>query len=246
MKNPEIKKFLESVGLDETGQKVYFALMGLADAPVSLIAQKAKIKRTTCYTALANLGELGLASSYTSQGIKRYAAESINNIKATLEERLSTFDRLKGELGEYSKHSRHIPQVSFYEGEQGIRSIYNKTLENEEGVLYSVGSSKKIKEALGPDFTFSRRRVGKKILSKSLRVHEEELGERYIREQKQKLREIRLLPQGMTLPSSFLIWDNNVAVISSKEEFGFLVHSENFAKSMKSVFDELWKISRPT
>ena len=40
-----LSNFLNSLGIDEKGQKVYLALLALADAPVSNIAKKYKSDR---------------------------------------------------------------------------------------------------------------------------------------------------------------------------------------------------------
>ncbi|MEK7520248.1 MAG: helix-turn-helix domain-containing protein [Patescibacteria group bacterium] len=244
----ELEKFFSSLGLDEASQNVYFALLGLADAPVSLIAKKAGVKRPTAYNILENLVKSGLASSYISNKIKRYTAENPIHIKSMLEDRIVTFEKLKPELDKYqhANISRTKAPLNLYEGEEGIRTIYNKLLESKEKVLYSIGSSQKIKEVLGPDFSFSRRRVAQKILSKSLRVREEEIEHKYITQQKERLRELRFLPAGMKITSTILILDNTVAVISPKEEdFGFTVVSKSLAESLKSLFHTLWNVSEP-
>ena len=57
-----IAKLLEEIGLSAKEQLVYLAVVELGDAPVSPIAQRAKVNRGTTYDILDNLIHKGLVA----------------------------------------------------------------------------------------------------------------------------------------------------------------------------------------
>jgi hypothetical protein len=55
---------------------------------------------------------------------------------------------------------------------------------------------------------------------------------------------LRLAPEDIHIPETIFIYDDKVAVISTrKENFGFVVDSKDFSQSMKGLFSALWQIS---
>lgn len=239
-----LNKFLESIGLKEKDQRVYLALLGLADAPVGLISQKAEVKRTTTYHILENLIKNGLVSSYKEKGIKRFVAENPSKIKTFLEGRISALEKYLPNLRDLYDLSRARPTVRFFEGEDAMKQIAEEALESKEKTICSIGSVEKVKRASGTSIRFAKRRAEKKIFSRALRLKGEKFRSGYIEKQREELREVRFLPEDIKISVMIHIYDNKVSVICPKEEnFGFTIESENFAKSMKSIFETLWRIS---
>ena len=95
--------------------------------------------------------------------------------------------------------------------------------------------------------TFTSRRVEKKIFSKCLRPKNDEFKKNWIETQKKELREVRLLPEGVSVPGMIFIYDNKVAIIIPEEEgLGFIITSKTFSESLKNIFDALWVVSSKT
>ena len=56
---------------------------------------------------------------------------------------------------------------------------------------------------------------------------------------------MRYSPDTIKIPSTIGIWDNKVAVISSKKEgFGFVIESQDYADSMHELYELLWAVSK--
>src|SRR3989344_7489234 len=89
---------LQPVGLDKKTEVIYRALLSLADAPVSAIARRAGIKRTSAYHILENLISMGLATSYRGRGVRRFAAEHPSKLKTFFERQAIIAERLIPEL----------------------------------------------------------------------------------------------------------------------------------------------------
>src|SRR3989338_7786499 len=114
-----LPKFLNSIGLDDKNQKVYLALLKLADAPGSLVAKKAGLPRTTAYHQLDKLVKLGLASTYRHQNIKRFVAENPNKIKGILESKLVQLEKYLPELQDIGFEKRQKTSLRLFEGGEG-------------------------------------------------------------------------------------------------------------------------------
>lgn len=60
-------------------------------------------------------------------------------------------------------------------------------------------------------------------------------------------RDLRYPPENMVFDMTTYIYDNKVGLISTeKENFGLIIESEEFSKTMKYLFEALWQISIPT
>jgi sugar-specific transcriptional regulator TrmB len=234
--------FLHSLGLDEKSQKVYLTLLKLGDAPAAVIAKRAGLPRTTTYHHLESLTKLGLASKYRENKITRFAAENANKIKGVLEGNLALFEKYLPELQNLSATERMI-ELRLFEGISGIQQITQEELGTREKVVRSLGSHRDLRKAANGKITFTARRVEKKIFSKCLRPSDDEFKKDWIETQQQDLREVRLLPAGISVPGMIFAYDDKVAVITPEEDgLGFIITSKTFSQSIKNIFDLLWTI----
>lgn len=246
----DLEKFLKNLGLEENAQEVYIALLKLGDASVSRIAREAQIKRTTTYNVLENLKEKGLVSSYIEKKVKRFVAESPLKLKNVLESQLVALEKYLPQLQAFYNLAKSKTNIRFFEGEKGAQQISEDALSSKEKTIYSLGSIKNIKEAIGVSIRFTKRRVEKKIFERALRIRKEfddaYFKEKYVKGQREEFKEVRFLPENLEIPVLILIYSNKVGVVCSKEErFGFIIESEDFFKTMKSVFQVIWDISTP-
>lgn len=240
-----LEKFLKNLGLEEKDQKVYIALLKLGDASVSRIAREARTKRTTTYHILENLKEKGLISSYIEKGTKRFVAESPNKLKDVLEGQLSALEKYLPQLQSFYNLAKARAEIKFFEGEEGAKQISEDVLASKEKIIYSMGSIKTAKEAIGVSIRFTKRRVAKKIFEKALRIRKE-FGEDYIKRQKEEFKEVRFLPEDLEIPVLILIYGKKVGVICSQEEgFSFIIESEDFSRTMKLIFETIWIKTTP-
>ncbi|EKE25575.1 MAG: transcriptional regulator, TrmB [uncultured bacterium] len=238
-----LNSFLNSIGLDEKSQKTYFALMKLEDAPASIIAKKSGLLRTTTYHHLESLVDLGLATKYKQNGITRFAAENADRIKNVIEGKLALFEKYLPELRNLSSAERLI-QLHLFKGAEGVQQIIQAEETCKEKIVRSIGSHKDLRRVATGQITFSSKRVEKGIFSKCLRPKNDELWDSWVKTQQKDLREVKLLPEGISLSGMIYIYDDKVAIITPEEDgLGFMITSKTFSKSLKNIFDALWAIS---
>lgn len=240
------QKFLSSIDLDEKSQKVYLALLRLADAPASVVAKRAGLERTTTYHQLEHLINLGLASSYRHKNMKRFVAENPRKIKNILESKISLFDEYLPELMKFALGEK-IVNLRLYEGEEGMRNIIEEELACCDKNVCSIGYWRDLIKVNGGKISFTKRRLEKKVFSRCLRPKDDFFSPGWVENQEKELRELRLLPNSINLSGMIFIFDNKVTVITPEEEgIGFIITSDSFSKSAKAIFDLLWQTAEKT
>lgn len=242
-----MQKFLNSIGLNEKDQKVYLALLELADAPVSSIARKTGLERTTAYHHLEKLLKLGLVSTYKSKNTKRFSAENPSKIRGIFEENLLTLEKYLPELQNIPVARKSV-SLKLFEGEDGKKQLAEEELNTKEKLVRSIGSLKDMRESTTRKRTFTKRRVKNKIFSKWLLSENDEFEKGFLENQEEDMREIRILPKDMSMRGIMFMFDNKISVLTPNEEqsVGFLIESSSLSETLKSMFDALWDISQKT
>src|SRR3989338_1440860 len=230
---------MENFGFDEKTEKVYRALLALADAPAFQIAKVAGIKRTSAYHILDNLITMGLVSTYINRGVKRYFAENPQKIKSFFEQKMILAERLIPELAKEINKSKNDLKIRIFEGKEALKTISEEALEAKEKTILSIGSSKRLVEFLGGKYGYGKRRREKNIFAKSIRIEGDEPSTN------PKLHQVKFLPKDAVFPGYIIIFDNNVGIILfDGTGFGFIVKSDSFSKITKLFFDALWLVGK--
>lgn len=230
---------LQSLGFDEKTEKVYRALLKLADSTAFQIAKEAGIKRTSAYHILENLIGMGLVSTYVSRGVKRYFAENPQKIKSFFEQKMILAERLIPELAKEINKSKSDLKIRIFEGKEALKTISEEALEAKEKTILSIGSSQKLIEFLGGKYGYGKRRREKSIFARSIRIEGDEPSTN------PKLHQVKFLPKDFEFPGYIIIFDNNVGIILfDGNGFGFIVRNLSFSKMMKLFFETLWLIGK--
>lgn len=227
---------LNFLGLDEKTERVYKALLYLADAPASRIAEETGLVRTSIYHILDHLISMGLVSIYTSRGAKRFVAENPNKIKTYFEQRLILSDRIIPELQKNIRKFTGGYDIKTYRGVEAIKSITEDALTTKERVVLSIGSSKKLLKFIGGKVGYGYRRRMKGILARSIRFTGDEAPTN------PRLNQTKFIDKDIDFPGYILIYDTKVIVIMfEKSGLAFVIENESFSKMAKSLFELVWK-----
>jgi len=246
-----MEKILEGLGLSKKESTVYLSLLELGPSLVTNIAIRAKINRTTCYDILEKLIEIGLISKVTATGKKTYTAEHPETLIAYLERRSNDFKDRAKEIGEYLPELRAIynekgkqPLVKFYEGIQGIETVYEDTLTSHE-TIRAYASVRDMHKALPNYFPdYYHRRAKKKIFINAILPATKEAIERKLFD-KAEARKSRLVPiDKFNFSPEINIYDNKVAIMSLAEEFGVIIESKEIAEAQKKIFSLAWETAK--
>lgn len=238
------EKALEKAGLDEKQAKVYLACLELGPSKAPEIARRSGVKRTTAYGVLDELLSLGIVNISVKGKTKRFLAQEPRALHGLLEERTKEVERILPGLEELFVTHHIRPRLQFFEGKAGIRRIFEDTLACRSKKIYQIVKVKEWNEVLGREYTseYVRRRVAKGIQSYALHPKSGDIyDEPYATESAEMKRHSRYLPPDAFYASMITIYDNKVAMASTKKEnFGFIIESAEFARTLEAYFHFMW------
>lgn len=252
--NDELLHAVEDLGLSEKEARVYVANLMLGPATVQKIADQADIKRVTTYVILESLSGLGLVSQ-SNQGKKTFfTAEDPISLKRLLQkkeqqlsEQKTGFEAILPELQSLKNLSPDSPGVRFYEGAEGLRSIFASFFETHRKEIDMVLGMSNIDQlhAFFPDMAEQltnparvKQQVPSRFLYTSVR------GPIYHDTDKQSLRESRWVPSDKyQLNGDFNVIGDYVILLSlsGAKPIGITIHSRELARGMKAIFELAWK-----
>jgi sugar-specific transcriptional regulator TrmB len=244
---------LTQLGLEENEAKIYLALLELGETTVIPLSKRAVLPRTTCYFLSDKMARKGLISQ-TVRGAHTYlSAASPEKIKelAILREQEAKIQRELAEklipklLG-LAEQTPEKPKIQYFSGKQGLRTIFEDLLTSGAVKDYYFWSVKKCIDVVGENFMkdWIKRRIKAGIFSYGIRVKSEENLSTTFKSSRKKMREIRFAPGGANFPAYLAIYGNRVAFVPSKKEgIGLIIESEDFAVTVKAIFDIVWNVS---
>jgi len=123
-----LQEILQDYGLSKTEAQAYLVCLELGNAPVSSIARRANENRVTIYSALKNLIKKGLANEITKKNTTYYSVVSPEKMIQKIE---GKYQALKDALPQFlaiSNKYDNKPKVSFFDGIEGLKSIYQEVI----------------------------------------------------------------------------------------------------------------------
>lgn len=242
-REPYYLELLIGFGLKGQEAKVYLACLKLGQAGASEIAKETGIQRTFVYDVIEDLKKRGLVSAVDASGKKQFRAISIESLRFLLEEK---FDRFRAFIPELKSLEKGInrPNVRFFEGIGGIKTVLKDTLDQQEGseiLCYSNAEGFYTKER-----EFERWYVGERIKRKiNMRFiapdNEETMW--YVKQDKKHRRKTRVVPANLfSFAAEVDVYSNKVAIISlGKEMAAMIIESEDVAKTQAMIFELAWR-----
>ncbi|MDA1061090.1 MAG: hypothetical protein O3B47_04845 [bacterium] len=242
----QLIKVLTNLGLTDKEAKVYLACTEKGVAMVSEIAKSAKINRVTTYDILEKLKQKGLVKYSTQNKLKYFRS---TNPEILLEEFEKRTNDLRGSLPKFKILTGEInhPRIRYFEGLEGIKTIYADTLSSNTDILNFSNSLEIRKQWPNYDKEYVEKRTKKKIFLKGI-CPQDKAGQIVKSEDKKYYREMRLVPQEQfNFTNEINIYDDKVAIISFKEELiGMIIECKEIAKSQRTIFNMCWEFAEIT
>lgn len=238
----EIKAILEQFGLLGKKTDVYLAALELGSSTVIEIAKKANIKRTTCYDILVDLEKAGLISE-TAKGKKRlFVGEDPEKMQKKLKERESIFSEILPQLKSIHNVKGVKPKIQFYEGKEGLRKVYEDTLQYSNEIL--AFATEDIVKVLGMDWAtnYIGNRIKKGIHQRAIVPKTEFIIEGFSSKDQNQNRMTKLIdPKKYPFSVEINIYGHQkIALMSGKEETGIIIEGKEVYTTMKCIFELLW------
>ena len=231
-------------GLTPKQAAVYEAALSAGASTIPDIARLANIKRTTTYGIVEELLALGLVQSSYRGKRKLYTAQDPALMLDILEEKKKRLASVMGELSDLFITHNAKPRITFFEGREGLRKIYDDLLDCTSKRVNMIARVRHHNEAVGDAFVkeFIRKRIARGI---NARVLHPKAGDLYSVErgtENPKLkRQVRYLPPNVFHAAMIMLYDHKVAMVSTREEnFGFIIESKEFSNTLNAYFDFMW------
>jgi len=233
---------LKQIGIEEKQAKIYLACLELGATSVKEMAKKAGVKRTTIYDIIDEMVDSGLIKTTTKGKKKKFIASEPDELRAILRKREAIFEQIMPQLGLINNSGSIKPKVWFYEGVEGLKKVYDDTLEHGDLIMYQWASND-IFDAIETDWLFDyvRRRVKSKIQALCIATNSPEIRDFQMKDKKQ-LRKIRIVPkEQFPFKIELDIYGDRVAMISGREKFGVIIESKSIASTLKMIFKLCWE-----
>jgi len=258
IKNPLFLKKLEKTGFSDKEALVYLTLLELGGASPSKIAEYAELNRTTVYKILLNLSVRGLINEiekrnklfyqieYPERFIK-YTESKVRQAEDSLESAKSILPEIKefyGLLGDK-------PKITYYEGVEGVISIYEDHLVvNKPYEMLAWADTSELREFLPPVFFDNYVKLKEKIgITTRGIIPDTEEGRRfnnirYRNINKKIWPDIRFAPkEKFPIKGEIVVYTKNkvsIVNLSKNNAIGTIIEDENIYQMMTAIFNLSW------
>lgn len=249
IKDGDIRKKLESIGLSEKESLVYLALLPRRDVGSSKIIQATGLHGQFVYDALARLEQLGLAKHVIANGRKKFSANPPLRLLSLVEEKRLAAQNVARELQErYS--GKHEQDFEVFQGETAFMMHQFDMLERvaqDQEALAICGPSERYLATMGEGESeeFEKLRIEKGFRVRYIGMEPQREALTEMRKWR-KLWEFRIFPGQSTGLVDTDIWPDNITFnIFGDPVLSITITNKTVADGYKEFFESLWKLSAP-
>lgn len=253
---------LKQLGLGDYESLIYCTLLENSPANATLIAKKCNLSRSSVYTTLSSLIAKGLVSTTYKNEVKQFIAEDdtaleqlLKKEKENLNEKFKTLDLLREGFTFLKKANINIPQIIFFEGQEGLKKIYLSMMRQakQNDTLYLLRDEfvwqKEWEFIFTSDWHEKIKRIKKeKNISTKLLINNSsrEKEKKKLYTSKKGLQCKFLAPKNSIDQFAVYILGDTVSILSLEKNnlVGIKIVNEHLTKNFKNIFEVLWTSAR--
>lgn len=253
-----VKESLKALGLGDYEALIYEILLSNSPANASLLAKKANLSRSSVYTTLSSLIAKGLVGTTYKNEVKQFIVQGfsplknlVNEEKSLVDNKLKILDKIQDEIKILTNKNINIPQIIFFEGQEGLKKIYksmmkeaedNETMhivrdefvwDNKWQFIFKAEWHNKIKAIK------KEKNISTKLLINDSKLEKEKKSFYSSR----KNTDFRYLPKNKSIKQfAIYILGDIVSILSMENNnlIGIKITNQHLANNFKIVFDNLW------
>lgn len=254
-----IRELLKDIGLSENEVTLYLTLLRYGQRPITFLSQKANLNRGLGYVLLHALLEKGLVTKVTKSRVQyfspldpKHLLNFLERKKSNIEDQQERVQAALGQLAEITKPLTAKPKIRFYEGADGARSILDGIRQAEGRTLRAYLSASDCANFVGAEYfrSFMKRLGDEGFTLHLIRTREMD------RAQNTPVvpvaikrgsgdgthnHVVRYAREDLAFPMTVFIYDNKIALLSSRQEnFALLIESPEYSEMQKKLFDLQW------
>ena len=238
---------LELLGLTEKEVRLMLAFYKVGAVKVGEAARQTRMPRATAYLLAGQLVEKGLLVQELDGQKKRLAAVEPGVLLRMLSAKQRVLRRKEIEFEEKLPELRAnlgngAPRVKVYSSGTGVKAVMADILGTSGEILLWTNQEIETWFFTKKDHDeFVAERVKRGIKVRVLAV-DNKMGRELHSQDKQVLRETRMLPKDITFSTEMYIYDGKMALLDFNQDvIGVIVESKPIVASQRSIFEALWK-----
>lgn len=240
---------LTKLGLSDPEQTIYLSLLHEGQATARMLAARTNITRPSVYDQLKLLRGRGLVVELDIDGKTYFSPANVEQLDILMADRIDELEAgratLKATLPSLLANTNLIqPKIRFFEGRAGLQQLMKDMLWHDRIEILVFWPYTTMLELLGNEFLtwFNERRQKRHITMRTLWPLEEKKRKSHIFETDEADVRRRYIKKAQATDMGYIIYKNKVMFLSSsKEAFGFIVDSTEFAALMQMQFEVLWE-----
>jgi sugar-specific transcriptional regulator TrmB len=235
-------ELVRTLGLTEHEVAVYLATLELGEGNIQEISRKSGVKRTSIYNFIDSLKERQLLLELKKGKRKFYSAVSPHHLVDEQKSKVASMERLIPQLLAIQNNVRNKPRVSFFEGVDGIKEIYNMTLRDKK-IIYAWEDLDKTFDIMPAQFAkwYPAERAARKIPARCI-DRDTPLAREWTSKNDIRLaRESRFI-QSEESGTEINIFGDKVAFFrfDTEKPFGVVIEDKGIATAVRGAWQELW------
>lgn len=253
-----IETILKSLDFDEYEVKSYIFLLEKGPLTAGALAKVLGTPRSSLYGFLKRLATDNLITESQKNGVKIFVAEPPEKITLLFDQKMEALQKAQNdyikilpELKSKKGEKYQAPKFQVFEGIEELRNALKDMLLYRDIETQAFWPQKKMVEVLGGEFFryHNAQRIKNNISVHAIWPQNQKVeieNHPYFGTGKEFLREIRIAPKHIDFHMGYWIYGNKIVFISSaRENFGFIIQSQEMAQMLKTQFELFWQISRP-
>ena len=252
----EIISYIESLGIDPAGAKLYKTLAAKGPQTLLQISRETRIERTKLYRSIEHWVHQGIIEEELSHKTKLYRASPIERMRLLVMQKKASIDALAGSFAAFSDQVMSLREevvttkVLQYHGRDGARQmLWNQIRTTDELLSYT---SRSWQDAVGSTFfnnwagEFRKMHIKNRELrhpnflstvdTSALRYPD--LGSLY--------QWRAMAPKHLEITHSMELYNDVVAISywNGDDIFGVELYNSHIATMQKSIFNHYWQIAK--
>ncbi|KKR05316.1 MAG: transcriptional regulator TrmB [Candidatus Peregrinibacteria bacterium GW2011_GWC2_39_14] len=234
----DLIKTLVNIGLSDKEAKIYLSLLEYGKALPSTLSRKTGVKRPTTYVVLEQLQKRGLVSRVKYGSLLYFRALNPYSLLNDQHEKYSALEFALPELLLLNSKYASTPQMTIYDGVEGIKKIMEDTLTSKTELLCWADVSLAVDTLLKDYYpTYVKKKVERKIWLRGIFSYDKKALE-FKKNGEKELREVYLIPKDkFPFKNEINVYDDKVAIISHEDKIGVIIQSKNIADTQRSIFN---------
>jgi predicted transcriptional regulator len=251
-----IENILSSLNLKPEESRLYHKLLESGAMTAGSLAKNTGLSRPSVYDYLKTLQETGLVKQSLRFGVKSFYAAPPEQIGRLLENRIaeletqkSAFEKILPGLAMMGQLPFSAPRFQLFEGPEGVKQVLMDMLLYRDLETRSFWPIQTMIETLSPEFfhKHNKQRIENNLSVKAIWPLRKTVALKefpFLGGGKGFLRDIRIAPEFVDMQMGYWIYGRKTAFLSSsKEQFGFIIESDEFSQMMTTQHEILWKLS---